>query len=212
MAYRTSRAPFDELKSVIEDLFEQRETLIIHTEVPRRLGWRLREALHCCRYHNDLTKYLVLEKLYSFETHDDYVRARYRGSDDITKIEVRPGDREKTRRSRGPKTMPEPEPPEEEREPIIDEEKLDETTAAMNRATNTCILKQVTNLAGIIEGTKRYGVRVMEVFFPDARLTEQDMARLFRWTSENGWLIVDMEDAGLTLSKREEAAELQWKP
>ena len=211
MAYRTSRAPFDELSSVIEDLFLQRETLIIHTEAPRRLCWRLREALYCCRFHEDLTKYTALVKLYSFETHDDHVRARYRGSDEITKIEVRPGDREKTRRAKGPRNMKELEPT-EAREPVIDEEKLDSTTMAMHRALDTCILKQVTNLAGIIEGTKRYGLRVMEVFFPDARLSEDDKSRLYRWTSENGWLIVDMEDAGLTLSKREEAEELQWKP
>ena len=172
--------------------------------------WRLREALHCCRYHEDLTKYTILEKLYAFEEHNDYVRARYRGSDEITKIEVRPGDRERTRRAQGSRKVPKPEP-EEKREPI-EEEELDTTTAAMHRALDTATLKRVTNLAGIIEGTKKYGLRVMEVFFPDARLTEEDKARLYRWTKENGWLIVDMEDAGLTLSKREEAEDLQWKP
>ena len=212
MAYRTSRKPFDELHSVIEDLFDQRETLIIHTEVPKRLCWRLREALHCCQYHEDLTKYMILDKLYSFETHDTHVRARYRGSDEITKIEVRPGDREKTRRSKGPRNMGEKEPPEETPVPVITKEQIEEDTTAMQRAVDTCVLKEAINLAGIIEGTKRYGVRVMEIYFPHARLTENDKARLFRWTSENGWVIIDMEDAGLTLSKREEAEELQWKP
>ena len=117
MAYRTSRAPYDELKSIIDDLLTQRETLNIYTEAPRRLCWRLREALHCCRYHEDLTKYTILEKLYAFEEHDDYVRARYRGSDEITKIEVRPGDRERTRRSQGSRKVPKPDP-ERQREPI----------------------------------------------------------------------------------------------
>ena len=125
---------------------------------------------------------------------------------------MRPGDREKTRRSKGPRQFEDREPPEEEREPIVDEGEFDETAIAMHRALDTCTLKRVTNLSGIIEGTKRYGLRVMEVFFPDARLTEDDKGRLYRWTIENGWLIVDMEDAGLTLSKREEAEELQWKP
>ena len=210
MAYRTSRAPYDELKSIIDDLLTQRETLNIYTEAPRRLCWRLREALHCCRYHEDLTKYTILEKLYAFEEHDDHVRARYRGSDEITKIEVRPGDRERTRTAKGSRKVPKLEP--EEKRELIEEEEIDTTTAAMHRALDTATLKRVTNLAGIIEGTKKYGLRVMEVFFPDARLTEEDKGRLYRWTKENGWLIVDMEDAGLTLSKREEAEDLQWKP
>ena len=137
-------------------------------------------------------QYTVLERLYSFEQQKHHVRARYRGREEITQIEVRPGDRETTRRSKGPKQYEDKKPPKEEREPIAEDEGLSETAAAMHRALDTATLKRVTNIGGIIEGTKRYGLRVMEVFFADACLTEEDQARLYRWAIENGWVVVEV--------------------
>ena len=216
MTYRTSRLPYEELKKVINELHEGRETLILHTENPRRLCYRLREALHCCQFHENLVKFVPLIKLFAFETHFEsgtgkhYVRARYRGSDEITNIEMRPGDNERTRKSSKPKDYPAKEPS-DPTEPV-EEATYEEAADEIQHAVDTSLLEGVVNLSGIIEGAKRYGVRVLEVYYPDAVLSEEDKGRLFRWTSENGWLIVDMEDAGLTLSKKDIPEEVQWKP
>lgn len=215
MAYRTSRLPFEECKTLIEDLYEQKETMVFYTDNPRRLSYRLRESLYSCQFHEDLLKYFPLLKLYSFETHmyqtmtkeSGYVRARFRGSDDVTKREVRPGDRKQTRRTEKPKDYPKQEPSEPP-----EALEMDDATDEMQRAVSTSILHNVSNLAGVIDGTKRYGSRVMEVYFPDTRLSDDDLTRLYRWTSENGWTIIDMEDGGLTLSKREVPEEVQWRP
>ena len=210
MTYRTSRLPYEELKQTIEALLELTDTFIFNTENPRRLAYRLREALHCCQFHEDLMKFVPLIKLYSFEAHDTFVRARYRGSDDITKVEVRPGDRERTRTASKPKDYPAKEPS-DPTEPV-EEATYEEAADEIQHAVDTSLLEGVVNLSGIIEGAKRYGVRVLEVYYPDAVLSEEDKGRLFRWTSENGWLIIDMEDAGLTLSKKDIPEEVQWRP
>ena len=204
MAYRTSRAPYEELKDILEGLLEHRETVEFYTDNPRRLCYRLREAIHASSFHKDLKKFLALKKLYAFEDRDGYVRARFRGSDDITKVEVKPDDRKSSRRQPG-KTYP-------SRGPTIPPEALEAMTSEIETAAETCTLENIGNLAGIIEGTKRYGNRALEVYFPQAFLDTGDLTRLHRWTSSEGWIIVNMEEAGLTLSKREIPEELQWKP
>jgi len=212
MTYRKNRKPFEELSAVVLALHENRETTILHTENPQRLTYRLREVLYSCQFHEDLRRYAFLGKLYAFELHSTFVRARYRGSDDVTKIEIRPGERGATRTKGGRKSDRESvrierdiPPPEE---PETPEEELDE----LDKTLSTATVPGVSSLMGIIEGMKRYGARVMDVYFPEAHLSVEDLTRLYWWTIENGWGIIDMEDAGLTVSKRVIEEGLEWKP
>lgn len=206
MAYRNTREAFDELAEIIKGLFESKETMILYTENPRRLCYRLREAFHACQFHEDLVKYASCRDLFAFEEHVGYVRARYRGSDAITKIEVTPGNRQASRSLSEPKNYPkkEPEEPIEKLEPM----EVDE----LDKVLSTANLPEVATLMGILDAVKRYGSRVMEVYFPDARLSETDLARLYNWTSERGWGIINMEDAGITITKRAIQEDLEWTP
>lgn len=205
--YSRSYPPAD-LLALMEALLTEQATMLLHTESPKRLSYRLREAIHSSRFHEALNKYIILGVWYSFEEHKDWVRARYKGSSQVEKIEVRPTD---TRASRKLKKQPdkigEPLP-----EPTLTAEELASIGQEVKDALDTCILPNISNLAGVVEGTKRFGNRVLEVFFPEATLSQGDLARLYRWTSEKGWAIIDQEEGGLTLTRKEVDEELTWKP
>jgi hypothetical protein len=51
-----------------------------------------------------------------------------------------------------------------------------------------------------------------EVYFPNVALTQSDLHALHRWTSTNGYQIIDHEGAGLTITKLDVPEELIWHP
>lgn len=51
-----------------------------------------------------------------------------------------------------------------------------------------------------------------EVYFPHVTLTQADLVKLYNWTSENGWNIIEHEGAGLTLTRLDVGEELTWRP
>jgi hypothetical protein len=194
--YKVSREAFEEVRPTLSILLENRATHILHTEVPRRVAYALRQGIHASAFFDDLQEFSALRKMYSFETHPGFVRARWRGVDDIEKVEVRPGPAPADRSGRSKVSDSELEV---EGQPF--KEKLDIAT-----------LPNLETLSGIIDGVNRFGQRVLEVYFPDAHLNEDEMARLYRWASEKGWTLIDNEDAGLTLTHKDVEEGVKWTP
>ena len=194
--YKTTRDIFTRHEQTLKILLENRVTHIFHTENPRRIAYQLREAISVAGLYDDLRAYAALRDLYSFELHPGFVRARWRGDDAITKVEIQADSVEADRS--GEKELSNDEL---EVEGKLFKEKLDVAT-----------LPNLTTLSGVIEGVLRFGPRVLEVYCPDARLEEDDLARLFRWAKEKGWTLIDNEDAGLTLPHKDVPEELRWSP
>lgn len=201
--------PAPDIIALMEALLTEKATMLFHTASPSRLSYRLREGIYASKYHDDTTKYLILRVWYSFEVHDRWVRARWMGSSDVDKVEVKPSDTGASRRLRTPRTPSDPKPLVES---VLSEEELAQIGKEVKETLDTCILPNISNLAGVVEGANRFGVKVLEVFFPEAVLSKGDLTRLYRWATEKGWAIIDHEDGGLTLSRKDVEEELKWTP
>ena len=194
--YKTTRDIFTRHEQTVKILLENRVTHIFRTENPRRIAYQLREAIHVAGLHDDLEAYAALRDLYSFELHPGFVRARWRGEVEITKVEIQ-ADSVEADRSGGKE---------------LSNDELEVEGKPFKDKLDVARLPNLFTLSGVIEGVKRFGPRVLEVYCPDAKLTEDELARLFRWAKEKGWTLIDNEDAGLTLTHKDVPEELRWIP
>jgi hypothetical protein len=51
-----------------------------------------------------------------------------------------------------------------------------------------------------------------EVQFININLSEEDLFKAFVWGKENGWKLINHEEAGITLTKRDVPEEVLWTP
>jgi len=68
---------------------------------------------------------------------------------------------------------------------------------------------EVADALGIVGAALTH--KASEMVFPDAILNDDALATLHRWTSENGYHIINNYDRGVTLTKTH-PGELAWEP
>jgi hypothetical protein len=173
-------------------ILEKKVTVRFNTADPQKLAYWLREGLFAARYHDAFRHIAQLSTLYRFEVHPGSVIARYEPSLRSEDVEMARVDAEIL--SQDPDAI------------------ASEMGDILDAALSSTTLVEVTNLDEIIGSAIKYGKAVEEIVYPDARLSEDDMGRLFRWASVEGWKIVDQEEAGITLTQREVPVEICWRP
>ena len=86
----------------------------------------------------------------------------------------------------------------------VEAEVLESLQPTMN-VTNASSLKEVVGATVAYSDSR-------EIYFPNARLDLADMTRLYQFSSEKAWSIINHFDAGLTLSRRKIDPAIVWSP
>lgn len=174
------------------NLLEKKATIKFNTEDPHRLAYWLREGLYAAEYHEPFRHLAALRDLYRFEVHRGCVIARYEPLVRREDVDLATVDAEIL--SQSPDGI------------------AAEMGEIMDAALSSTSLVGIVTLDEIIGGALKYGKAVEEIHYPDARLDEVELARLWRWTSVEGWKIIDSEEAGITLTQRDVPSEICWTP
>lgn len=77
--------------------------------------------------------------------------------------------------------------------------------------TDKMIVNDVDSLMAVI-GAAMEHENESEIFFPSAVLLDPDKSRLHGFAKDSGWKIIDHEEGGVTLTKKEIPEEIQWTP
>lgn len=73
-------------------------------------------------------------------------------------------------------------------------------------------IQEAQDLTSVVGAAMEVADKTDEIRFPNAILGETMKERLYGWATENGWKIIDHEEAGITLTKRDVADSIVWRP
>ena len=183
MPYNKSIKAVARAQTQLEQLYRSRKTIDWATKNPSRLAYQLREAIYAAQFHNKYRHFSELKYIYEFQQLNGSVRAHYMGLDV-------------------------PESLIQEIETPVDNAGTDVGAPEMPPTQ----LDSVSSLREIIGAMVSLGDVSHEVFFPDAVLQDDDLRRLYDWSTETGWSLISHEGAGVTLTRRTVSKELLYDP
>ena len=64
----------------------------------------------------------------------------------------------------------------------------------------------------VVGAAIKFEPRADELHFPNARLTDKEKDLLYKWGKKSGWKLIDQEEAGITLTKKDVDELLLWTP
>lgn len=73
-------------------------------------------------------------------------------------------------------------------------------------------VQEATTLEGVVGAAMQHGNGTNEIRFPGAILSTRQKEKLFAWAEENDWQIIDQDEGGLTLTRKEVPPEITWRP
>ena len=82
------------------------------------------------------------------------------------------------------------------------------TVTAPERMTIT----EITDAPGIVGAAIKFEPRTDEIYFPNAVLNDDEKLSVWRWGRMEGWALIDQEDEGVTLTRREVEKIFLWQP
>lgn len=212
MPYNTSRGVVVRMEQFLITLDESRGTVDFKTKDPKRLAYNLRESIYASAYHADFKKYAALRLVFRLHIIEPTIlRARYIPVGEPIRAIVRDISPKKEKGRRGPRrrlvTLPGQDPI-----PIMSEADAHFAGEEVVESLKGTTVQSVVDLAGIIGAMMHYG-RTLEVYFPDARLDENQLGRLYRWATGFKWKLIEHDGVGVTLSRRADTPEeITWKP
>lgn len=139
--------------------------------------------------------YKLREAIHASQFHDKY--EHYHRVSSLYKFEEHPGEVRAVYVGVKPRTVKEGEDGEAEQE------------APERPAMN---VEEVQTLEGVVGAAMEYGGSTDEIRFPNAVLPPGQKEKLFAWTDENDWRIIDQDEGGLTLTRRDVPEEITWSP
>jgi len=208
--YNKSRKTCLALQDLLDKLLKAKVTMNFYTDNPKRLAFRLRESINAARYHQDTMKYALLRGTYMFKEREGFVQAVWMGIQEVTKVEVVTTPIEPAKGWRKRKLKP----TKDELKPVDPEELEEEAIAGaeIREVLETATIPNVPTLSGIIEAVKKYEPKSPEIFFPDAKLDNDQMRRLHTWATQKKFKMIDHEERGITLTKKFIEKGMEWKP
>lgn len=181
MGYNISRHSVMRQLPQLQALLHAEESLRFPTANPRRLAFKLREALKAAEAFPEFAEFAPLVTRFRFREETGAVLAEYLG--------------------------------------VIDPEAVEESDIPMFRNE---VRPQKKTLPGAVFLMDILALVIKftheeELYFPDARLPEEDKARLDDWLNEQSeaWNFIDHSyggGQGLTLTKKEVPEEIIWRP
>jgi len=77
----------------------------------------------------------------------------------------------------------------------------------------TLTVTEATQLMEVVGACIKFGVKSDEIYFPEARLSQQDLKMLLAWGQADGWRLIWHDDRGVTVTRRRDVDEtFLWKP
>lgn len=92
---------------------------------------------------------------------------------------------------------------------IVAELKTPATIEALREAMAKVVLAELVSLYEVIGGA--VNTKADELYYPDADLSQDDLAKLYAWAVNNKYFLIVSEEDGVTLT-REDPGELKWTP
>lgn len=185
MPYNTSEKVIRRMERYLQDMKESQRDILWTTSQPKRLSYRIREAMFACKFHPRYHHYLFLRDFYEISPKEGHVRARYMGEPAYN------GD---------PRGIMEEQDHKPHRQ-VVDAE----TPLAVMR------LPEVDDLNAVVGAIIKYKTEAEEINFPNCPLTEDEKIKLWKWGRTVGWGFIDHEDEGITATSRP-VGELLWHP
>lgn len=71
---------------------------------------------------------------------------------------------------------------------------------------------EAKTLEGVVGAAMQHGGGTEEIRFPNAILPTRQKEKLFAWAAENDWEIIDQDEGGLTLTRKDVPSEITWRP
>lgn len=190
--YNVSKATCVRMKRYLEQL-QLEETMEFPSDDPEKLAYRIREAVYASAFHPEFKHFARFRYLYRFEILKDRVRAKVMLPEKAT---AQPEGLDDSVDDLTPDKVAE----------------IDNFGKKIRDVLSTVTVTNVEELSGILGAVLKYGKENPEIYFPNAVLEEADLDRLWRWASVKGWKIVNNEDAGVTLTKKDVPEEVTWQP
>jgi hypothetical protein len=92
---------------------------------------------------------------------------------------------------------------------VIAELKGKQVVALVVEQLSKMVVKDITDALGIVGAATMH--KAAEFYFPDAKLTHEDLISLYNWAEPVGYHIINSEEAGITLTKNH-PGEMAWTP
>lgn len=81
--------------------------------------------------------------------------------------------------------------------------------AILEQQLSKMTIDNVADILGIIGAATKH--KATEMYFPKAILTDDDLSKLYKWTSISGYYIINNYDVGITITKNN-PGELAYEP
>lgn len=183
--YNTSLTPLRRMEKYLRSLQTRRQTMSFAADEPDKLAYQLREAIYASDFHENYAHFSKLSDFYRFESRPGHVRAVYLGPANPEIVDDK-GEEDGDTISEDLPGLP-------EEHPVME-------------------VEDVQNLPGVVGAALRFSDDADELHFPNAILVESQKSRLFKFCEEHGWYIIDHEDGGLTLTRKDISPDIRWKP
>lgn len=157
------------MESYLRELLSSRQTLSWHHPEPKKLAYKLHEAIAAAKENPRFRVYADLRAFYRIKTESTKVVAYWIGESPIPEEPASP-----------PSKVP------------------------------TLTISDPLSINGILGAAIKFSDNP-EIYFSNPILRDDDLTKLYRWTSQTKWHIINHGEAGITLSKNVRE-ELQWKP
>jgi hypothetical protein len=192
MPYNRSKSTIIRNERYLQDMHEAKRTIMWPSANPKRLAYKIREALWATQYHEDFAHYRYLRSFFEIALETGAVRARYMGENHARPVHVEANGKKTFSREAGDGPAVMVAPPES---PL----------AAMN-------LKDVHTLEAAVGAAIRFRETAEEIKLPECALSMEDKRKLWTWGQTSGWSFIDHEEEGITLTRRLVDPDLLWSP
>ena len=165
----------------IHDAHKNLTELFWSHEEPQKLAYRVREAIHAARWHNDYAQLANAGRHARICIEEGGVRV-------VWGVPLSPYG--------GPVTPP---------TKASSSTKTPDTSASITVPGNITVLEIVGTALGC-------EMHVNEIYFPEAKPTEEELYNLYVWARKHHWKVIDNLDRGVTLTKRVVDPMLEYTP
>lgn len=207
MPYNVSKGVVVRNHRYLQDMAEAKRTLMWPSADPKRLAYRIREAMYATQYHDEFKGLVWLRDFYEIGVEQGAVRARWMGPEHEGEPFKRKGGLKRGQPSPPTNGKGYPLPPElgGYQSGAIPHDPPMGPLAVME-------LRDVTTLEGVVGAGIRFKEEAEEIKLPSAILGHDAKMKLWRWGQTSGWRFIDHEEDGITLTRKPVDEELLWSP
>lgn len=189
MGYNLTMHSFRRNKAQLDQMLKHKMTLRFPTSNPKRLAYKLREAIRAAGEFEETRHYFdALSKTYQFHEHHGYIIAEYVGIGEPESIgepiEEIPLPKAPVQKTASQKPLQAP---------------------PKKTVPDATVIIDVMAVAMSLEHEE-------EIYFPNVVVVDSDKIKIYNWANDLGWKYLDHEDRGITLTKKEIPDDILWSP